>query len=143
RFDLTGAECGQSEFFALFLDGSDLHAFTTQLRREHLLVLGHALARNFLSSSVLACKCTNRHGVLPRFETLQALCYLRPCAWPCACPERDSRLAPRLIISLSSSGFDERCRAVSIVICFWKYSVAKAWLNVCIPYLSCPACIAE
>ena len=50
---------------------------------------------------------------------------------------------PRLIMSCSSSRFDDADSADSIVISFRWYSVASDWFAVCIPAFSWPVCIAE
>jgi len=50
---------------------------------------------------------------------------------------------PRLIMSCSSSGFEERASAISSVMSFEKYAFARPWLKVCIPVCPVPVCIAE
>ncbi len=126
--DLARSESGHGKFFALFPDSTRRYALAPQCLLQSLFVWCYALSGDFLSGGVLAGKCENWHGLglssvsslIPEFPAAQTCCALLIASAACAMrrpifyfeaaplaavpvPPRFNKLAPRLIISCSSS----------------------------------------
>ncbi len=100
---------------ALLLDYVCLNTLARQRGAEYLLIFSSALALHLFARSIVSLICKNRHSEPLCSPDLKR--YLRAPA-----PVEDLAKA-RLIISCSSSGFEERNRAVSMVMAFCKYRV--------------------
>src|SRR6185312_12523635 len=115
------AQLGQGKFFAFLLDGAGRDALTPQLHGYGSFAIAQPFPGNSFSLGIGPCECEYRHIN----DSSRARCL--PTKGECTLFYRRkgaavalAAITPRLIMSCNSSGMDERCSAVSSVICFWK-----------------------